>query len=654
MAALMVADVVFDKLGNGAVKVDALTAALQDYASTGKMTQGLTDVFGQDLEYLGKNAMYASDATHGFTGALADLSSYIPGLDTLSEWTFGTSFSDSTERMQALDESLTAFIGTQKDAKKAGEIWNEILKKSGLDTGQLIELLPNASSALRELQKTAHSGAGAQGELAGQTAKSTEELEKQKEAAEAAEKAFDDLFDRYMSADKAAIEYEKTLASTNKELKEGKKALDSSSEAGQKNRTATLALIEAVKDQREANIRNGMSVDKADGLYRKQIETLGRTMEKLGFTRKEVEKLIGKYRDVPGKVGTSIETPDLPKASSGIKGYKKQLDNLTRKIKTHVSVEGDKAAYAKLTRLLVAQQAAKKGISVSAAQSAFNKNAYAEGGWTGPGSKYQPAGIVHADEFVVKADSRRRIERQAPGLLAEMNATGQLPGHAAGGVVMPFPVNARYTQIMSMADALSKVAPAFGNWPSSPSAQRGDSGVWRKVLQLIRSGPDSGSFGNAYRPGDPKWHGSGRAVDWMGFNQDALASYLASKRPLELIHRTNNRDYAYTRGVNKGSFNSSLMQAHRNHIHIAMAGGGTIMEPVFGVGQSGATYSFGEGGRPETVTPGISSGASTTVNINVYVPPTVNKAEVGREVAGVLESYLDRGGSVRVKGVKLL
>ena len=62
----------------------------------------------------------------------------------------------------------------------------------------------------------------------------------------------------------------------------------------------------------------------------------------------------------------------------------------------------------------------------------------------------------------------------------------------------------------------------------------------------------------------------------MGYNQDALASFLATRRPLELIHRTKNRDYAYTRGRNKGSFNNSLMEAHRNHIHIAMDDGGIL------------------------------------------------------------------------------
>lgn len=659
--ALEVAGAVFDKLGNSAVNVNKLTASLEAYATTGKMSEGITESFGKNMEDFGLIAQSAEAASHGFWGGLNDLISTVPGVgsvvDSMNESLRGTSFNDATERMAALDESFAAFIATQKDAKAAGQLWNEMLSKSGLETEELAKLLPSAWAGLGELQKAAHSGAGAQDALASSSAKTAEELEKEKDAAEALKKAFDDLFDRYMSIDEANMEYEKSLVATNKELKDGAKKLDVHSEAGQKNRTAVLDLIKAIKEQRDANINNGMSVDKADGKYRDQIKTLGKTMEKLGFTRKEVEKLIGKYRDVPNRVGTSIETPGLPKSSTGIKDYKKQLDKLQKQIKTSVTVEGDKAAYAKLEKLLVAQQAAKKGISVSAAQSAFNKNAYDRGGYTGNGGKYEPAGIVHGREFVLKSEATQRIRSQHPGMLEEMNATGQVPGYAAGGMVMPFPVNARGTKIMSMADALSKVAPAFGDWPSSPGAQRGDSGVWRKVLQLIKSGPDSGSFGNAYRPGDPKWHGSGRAVDWMGYNQDALAGYLASKRPLELIHRTNRRDYAYTRGRNMGSFSSGLMQAHRNHIHIAMQNGGTIMEPVFGVGQSGATYSFGEGGRPERVIPGGGGGGGSVINQITIAPqltPNMHPREVGRQIAEYLQPFLAAGGQISVRGQTLL
>lgn len=60
------------------------------------------------------------------------------------------------------------------------------------------------------------------------------------------------------------------------------------------------------------------------------------------------------------------------------------------------------------------------------------------GGWTGPGSKYDEAGIVHADEFVVRKESQRDLRRKAPGLLDAINRYGAAAlGYANGGLVRP-------------------------------------------------------------------------------------------------------------------------------------------------------------------------------------------------------------------------
>jgi hypothetical protein len=423
-----------------------------------------------------------------------------------------------------------------------------------------------------------------------------------------------DLVDRNLSAREASLALRDAMNSAAKAV--DKKRIVSIGEE-----RALIGMARAANTATRTLDEQGRTVKQATSAHEANRKKLIETAIRMGYTRAQAKRLADQYLATPKNVNTKILQPGMPGARKQIKEYDKQIDAVARSIRTNVSVKGDAAAYRKLRNLLVQQEALEKGISVSAASSAYRKQearAFHSGGWTGPGGKYDPAGTVHADEFVVKKESRRRIESRHPGLLREMNATGQLPGYAAGGRVLnaPFPVNVTGTKIMSLQEALSKVTPSFGNWPSSPGAQRGDSGVWRRIVALIRStGPMSGSFGNGYRPGDPKWHGSGRAVDWMGYNQDRLARYLAARRPLELIHRTNGRDYAYTRGRNMGSFNSSLMEAHRNHIHIAMANGGVIREPVFGVGASGATYSFGERGA-ETVTPGV--GGGTTVVVNNY------------------------------------
>lgn len=56
---------------------------------------------------------------------------------------------------------------------------------------------------------------------------------------------------------------------------------------------------------------------------------------------------------------------------------------------------------------------------------------FAEGGFTGSGGKHDPAGIVHAGEFVVKASEVRK-----PGMRAMLEAINKgLPGFASGGFV---------------------------------------------------------------------------------------------------------------------------------------------------------------------------------------------------------------------------
>ena len=58
------------------------------------------------------------------------------------------------------------------------------------------------------------------------------------------------------------------------------------------------------------------------------------------------------------------------------------------------------------------------------------------GGWTGPGAADKPAGIVHADEYVIRKKSQRKLRRERPGLLDYLNRWGELPpGYAGGGLV---------------------------------------------------------------------------------------------------------------------------------------------------------------------------------------------------------------------------
>ncbi len=376
--------------------------------------------------------------------------------------------------------------------------------------------------------------------------------------------ASDNLFGAAIAGVEANEAYQASWDELSESVNTNKGSLDIHTKAGRANRDSLQELLTASNNMYFANIAQGQSTDSARRKHEARTASVEKEARKLGLNREETQKLINTYGRIPPDKTTDLVLSGL----SAIKHALEEIYLAQRALAEGKTMDQIRGGYqGGDIRMFKAQGGVVPGLAAS--DTADNVPA-----------------MLTPQEWVIKRPSARRMERQHPGALEYINTYGELPpGYADGGLVAPvdtsrrwpFRTNISNAFVMSMTEALKKVTPQFSkDWPSSPGAQRGDSGIWRKVVALIKSGPKQGSFGNSYRPGDPKWHGSGRAVDWMGFNMDALASFLASKGPLELIHRTRRRDYAYTRGRNQGSFSQGLMEAHRNHIHIAMAQGGQV------------------------------------------------------------------------------
>lgn len=85
---------------------------------------------------------------------------------------------------------------------------------------------------------------------------------------------------------------------------------------------------------------------------------------------------------------------------------------------------------------------------------------FSSGGYTGPGGKFQPAGIVHAGEYVL----RKEVVRQAGvmGFLHRLNRDGvrALRGYSSGGLVSRI-----QSPTAASASATREMQPAFFNIP---------------------------------------------------------------------------------------------------------------------------------------------------------------------------------------------
>lgn len=104
-----------------------------------------------------------------------------------------------------------------------------------------------------------------------------------------------------------------------------------------------------------------------------------------------------------------------------------------------------------------------------------------------------------------------------------------------------------------------------------------------RILELAKKSGIPYRVSSTLRPGDTvanggfSWHAKGNAVDFGGYNQDKFAQYWMGMAGslLELIHRTNTRDYGISNGkpFSKNG-NEALYNQHRDHVHVAMHGDG--------------------------------------------------------------------------------
>lgn len=255
---------------------------------------------------------------------------------------------------------------------------------------------------------------------------------------------------------------------------------------------------------------------------------------------------------------------------------------------------------------------------------------YYSGGYTGPGGKYDPAGIVHAGEYVLTKEQTARLGIDR---IEEFANNGYADGGFVSSANVPRPRStAPYRPpISTPADAsMEKLYNEVVAWLDANVVQGGTPGSGGALLgggvaglfATVKAAFPQARLNSGFRPGDPGWHGRGRAVDLgqVGRAGGNGHPYLAAmnrwifdnfgSRSLELIYDGLGDDRADLKNGRPLTYSAGTRAAHRNHVHWAMANGGVIGEPVYGIGaRSGGSYLFGEKG-PETVLPGVPVGSA--------------------------------------------
>lgn len=146
----------------------------------------------------------------------------------------------------------------------------------------------------------------------------------------------------------------------------------------------------------------------------------------------KTDQQIGTLGDSAEKASASLlKLADAGKSDEQLKAEK--TSRLSNKLGIDSTTKGEPAFKVDYTGM---SQDEIIGEKIDAANASSPKSEFSKGGYTGAGSKMQPAGVVHAGEYVIP----KRMVEDNPDLISGIEAgrkTGQidLPGYAGGGGV---------------------------------------------------------------------------------------------------------------------------------------------------------------------------------------------------------------------------
>lgn len=219
-----------------------------------------------------------------------------------------------------------------------------------------------------------------------------------------------------MSVDQAAIDYARTLETVGALTQSAAYQQANATEQDRLRREALMQLtqaglkeIEALNAQSESAAAVGFKMQGlADDVYSTALQ--------MGYNADEAWKMTQRYLGVPSNVKTKAEF-DHWNAMQNLQTVGAAVGNLN----------------GKTAHLYVNTHFRNIGSSAGAMLATRGGGGFAYGGWTGPGSMFEPAGIVHRDEWVLTKKEVGLLGGPS-GVARALRSLG-LPGYAGGGHV---------------------------------------------------------------------------------------------------------------------------------------------------------------------------------------------------------------------------
>lgn len=336
-----------------------------------------------------------------------------------------------------------------------------------------------------------------------------------------------------------------------------------------KNRDAFKLATQASYDRMLADIKSGVPMQQAIDRHRDRTNALKDEFGKSKIAKDETDKLVKKYGEVPKDISTLLKTLGYDDVDKKLKEIliQQQAGRIGTNGKPQGLVEA-KRIYEKQERIaFMADGGAVRGPGGGRADKvpAMLSN----------GEFVQPTHIVkHYGRGVMEALRSRAIPK---------DMLIKYPKYAKGGLVdWPFTVDLRKGYIPKLESAAGDAGNLVGSGGS------GTAGGFQNMFNWIKSKVPGANLTSGLRPGDPGYHGRGRAID-LTFNDgsERRGGGMAAKA-FNLIKTTFMKnikeliwDFAKGNAVWNGqnhffSGGGAGPGTHNDHIHWAMKQGGLV------------------------------------------------------------------------------
>jgi TP901 family phage tail tape measure protein len=631
--------------------VDKMTDALKEFASTGQVTGELAKTFGANLAGL-----------QGDFQKIATLQKQIASLSSFPQSVYAgrgggaapnsAALAQAQQQLAQLKQNTTALdaalsgLATNGGATQARIAFERLATATGITISELPQYQAAAKSAA-----VANTGlAKGFGDATANSKSLASSLSEAISAGQTLTDVWNQLHGALLETDKASLAAAQAIDDVKKSFKDNKDAITGNSEAALKNRIAVGEAAKAAAAAAEAKYEETGSVKDANKVYDLYIGQLRKTLTQAGLNKAQVDKLLGAYGKMPPSVATNIKQPGIDHALTQTQALWDKLKGVDGNWVANIKTTGYADTANKLRHLLAAQQAAKNATSVNEANRELG-HFFARGGpVVGPGTTTSdsiPARLSTGEHVWTAKEVEAAGGHGAMMAMRAQALAGPVAQFAAGGPVnMPFPYTTSKTQVPN--PAYTAPGGIGGN-----VAQGGGPG-YKWMEMAVRAAFPGMPIYSDYRPGaitltgNRSYHSVGRAVDfapskplaeWINLHFMRQTKELIT--PWQSLNIRNGARHQYSALVE----NEHNFAGGNAHDHWAMANGGMITEPIFGIGASGRTYSFGENYQHERVTPMWQTGGhggGSTINIT-FSGPVGSQYELKQWLVGTINDLKRKG-----------